>query len=559
MSDRPTGELVHSPEDIDRIIEKMTLEQKVGQCMTLAFYGTELTDKVIDRVETLHCGGLRITPHVTSAGQPDIVRRLAPYYTPGQYARTLNELQAIAASRPLGIPLHMVTDQEGDFSVDILHGLELFPSQMGLTATGSAALARRCGREVARQLRSIGVHMIHSPVLDVNLNPKNPEIGCRSFSDSPQLCAEYGGAVMNGLRDGGIVATGKHFPGRGDSDEDAHDTLPVLKAPRERPDAVELLPYRQLIANGLPAIMTAHNAYTALDASGTPASISRAIVTGLLRNELGFEGVVTTDSMGMEGLKAFCAEPEGCARAIAAGNDLVLVKECDDTPFEAHATIKSAVRDGRIPEEQLNASVRRILLMKHRYGLFAERYVDAGQADAICGSDAAAEAAREAAERCLTRVRDTNGLLPLSAEARVLVVLPIHRLYHEKGNDAACSPDRLYHAIRARVPRPALVEFDVPETDESIRHVVARSGSFDVVVAGNLVWRGPATSHRTIRALADAGRRVAVVSNNIYDDRLLPEAETLLVTYSGMPAGMDAAAAALFGELEPAGKSPLSE
>ncbi|MFO7898156.1 MAG: hypothetical protein R6V58_03735, partial [Planctomycetota bacterium] len=124
MSHRPTGEPVHSPNDIDRIIEKMTLDQKVGQCMTLAFYGTELTDQVVDRVETLHCGGLRITPHVTSAGRPDIVRRLAPYYTPGQYAETLNELQAIAASRPLGLPLHMVTDQEGDFSVDILRGLE---------------------------------------------------------------------------------------------------------------------------------------------------------------------------------------------------------------------------------------------------------------------------------------------------------------------------------------------------------------------------------------------------------------------------------------------------
>ncbi|MFO7899205.1 MAG: glycoside hydrolase family 3 N-terminal domain-containing protein, partial [Planctomycetota bacterium] len=559
MSHRPTGEPVHSPNDIDRIIEKMTLDQKVGQCMTLAFYGTELTDKVIERVETLHCGGLRITPHVTSAGRPDIVRRLAPYHTPGQYAATLNELQAIAAGRPLGLPLHMVTDQEGDFSVDILRGLALFPSQMGLTATGSAALARRCAREVARQLRSIGVHMIHSPVLDVNLNPRNPEIGCRSFSDSPQLCAEYGAAMMNGLSDGGIIATGKHFPGRGDSDEDAHYTLPVLKAPRERLDAVELFPYRQLIPNGLPAIMTAHNAYTALDASGTPASISRKIVTGLLRTELGFEGVVTTDSMGMEGLKAFCDEPEGCARAIAAGNDLVLVKECDDTPFEAHAAIKDAVRAGRIPEDRLNASVRRILLMKLRHGLFGNRYVEPEQADAVCGSASSAEAAREAAERCLTLVRDTNGLLPLSVQSRILVVLPIHPLYHEKGNDAGHSPDRLYHAIRARVPRPVLVEFAVPETDESIRHAVARSEPFDVVVACNLVWRGPATSHRTIRALADAGRRVAVVSNNIYDERFLPEAQTLLVTYSGMPAGMDAAAAGLFGELEPAGRSPLTE
>ncbi len=559
MSARSDAEPARSSGEIDRIIEQMTLGQKVGQCMTLAFYGTEVTDKVVDRIETLHCGGLRITPHVTTAGNPDLVRRPAPYCTPGQYAETLNDLQAVAADRPLGLPLHMVTDQEGDFSVDILRGLALFPSQMGLTATGSVELARRCAREAARQLRAIGVHMIHSPVLDVNLNPKNPEIGCRSFSNSPRLCAEYGEAMMEGLREGGIIATGKHFPGRGDSEEDAHYTLPVLKAPRERLDAVELMPYRELIPKGLPAVMTAHNAYEALDPSGTPASISRDIVTGLLRDELGFDGVITTDSMGMEGLKAFCPEPEGCARALAAGNDLVLVKECDDTPFEAHEAIQRAVRDGRIPEEQLDASVRRILLMKHRYGLFTDRYVRPEMADSVCGSPSAADAANAAAEQCLTLVRDSARLLPLTTTMDVMVLLPIHPLYHEKGNDAGCSPARLYHAIRDRAPRSALVELEVPETEESIRHAVARSEQFDVVVAANLVWRGPATSHRTIRALIEAGRRVAVVSNNIYDDRFLPEAGTLLVTYSGMPASADAAAAALFGELGPAGNSPFGE
>ena len=557
MARKRTPAPVRSMADVDRLIGKMTLDEKVGQCMTLAYYGTTISTQVVDRIEKLHCGGLRVTPHVNSAGDPDMVRRLAPYYTPAQYAETLNELQRIAADRRLGLPLHVVTDQEGDLSVDYLHGVVLFPSQMGLTATGSPALTRRCAREVARQLRAVGIHMVHSPVLDVNVNPRNPEIGCRSFSDSPERCAKYGEAFMKGLADGGIIATGKHFPGRGDSAVDAHHTLPVLKASRARMDAVELFPYKELIPAGLPAVMTAHNAYPALDGSGRPASISRKIVTGVLRGELGFRGVITTDAMSMAGLRAICTTPEGCARAVAAGNDLVLVKDTDDTPFECHRAIKRHVQRGAIRESQLNESVRRILAMKLRYRIFSRRYVKPEAADEAVRSAVTIRTAREAARKCLTLVRDKAHLLPLSRGKKIMVLLPVHQLYHEKGNDSGCSAVRLYQAIRRHAPGAVLVEFSVPVTPAAMRHAVKRSGGFDVVVACNLVWRGPATSHKIIRRLIRAGRKVVVVSNNNYDERHLPEAKTLLVTYSAMAPSMDAAADALFGKLRPAGVPPL--
>jgi len=555
-SKRPAA--VRSLADVDRLVGKMTLDQKVGQCMTLAYYGTTISQEVIERIEELHCGGLRVTPHVNSSGRLDVVRRLAPYYTPAQYAETLNELQRIAAARPLGLPLHMVTDQEGDLSVDYLHGVELFPSQMGLTATGSPALARRCARQVARQLRAAGIHMIHSPVLDVNINPRNPEIGCRSFSNSPERCATYGEAFMKGLADGGIIATGKHFPGRGDSAVDAHHTLPVLRASRRRLDAVELFPYRALIPKGLPAVMTAHNAYPALDPSGLPASISRRIVTGVLRGELGFDGVVTTDAMSMGGLVSICPTPEGCARAIAAGNDLVLVKECDDQPREAFAAIKRYVQSGRIPDAQLDASVRRILAMKLRYGLFSGRYVDPAGAQAACVDRATVSAAKDVARKCLTRVRDRKRRLPLSPKRKILVLLPVQILYHEKGNDLEHDPIRLYHAIRRHAPDAELFEFAAPDTPaDVIRHAVKRAAEFDVVVALSMVWRQAPICHKMIRRVIRAGRKVVVVSNNNYDADALGGAETLLVTYSAMPRSMDAAADALFGRLQPGGIEPL--
>ncbi len=558
MSKKPAP--VRTLADVDGVVRKMNLDQKVGQCMTLAFYGTVVTSEVVDLIEKLHCGGLRVTPHVNTSGSHDLVRRLAPYNTPAQYAEVLNELQGIATARPLGLPLHMVTDQEGDLSVDYLHGgVNFFPSQMGLAAAGSPEFTRRCARAVARQLRAVGIHMIHSPVLDVNMDPRNPEIGCRSFSNSPEVCARHGVAFVRGLRDGGVVATGKHFPGRGDSAVDAHHCLPVLDVLRSRLDAVELLPYRDCIADGLPAIMSAHNAYPALDESKLPASISRKIITGVLRGELGFNGVVTTDAMGMGGLVAICPTPEGCARAIEAGNDLVLVKDFKGIPEASFAAIKSFVQKGRISESQLNESVRRILSMKLAFDIFAERQARPALAEKAVRDPGTVRLVREAARRATMVVRDRGRLLPLTGNPRVMVLVPIRMEYHEKGNDRWYSPQWLYQAVRKFSPRAALVEFAVPATLEAIEHAVRRSADFDVVVAFNQVWRGPATSHEMIRRLVAAGRRVVAVSNNTYDDRFLPEAGTLVVTHSSMPPGMDAAAALLFGKLKPAGRSPLEE
>ena len=560
MSRAKKPQPVRTLSDVDRIVSEMTLEEKVGQCMTLAFYGTVITSEVVDLIEQLHCGGLRVTPHNNTSDSADLVRRLAPYYTPAQYAKTLNSLQQIAAGRRLGLPLHTVVDQEGDLSVDYLHGgVNFFPSEMGLTATGSPRLARQSAWAVARQLRAVGVHMVHSPVLDVNLNPRNPEIGCRSFSNSPELCARYGSAVLRGLTEGGIIATGKHFPGRGDSAVDAHDCLPVLRASRKRMEAVELFPYRRLIADGLPAIMSAHNAYLALDESGLPASISPAIVTGLLRGEMGFDGVITTDAMSMGGLRAVCSIPEGCARAIAAGNDLVLVKDFKGMPEASFEAIRRAVQKGDIPESQLDTSVRRILAMKRAYGLFARRYVAPRSAARAVRDPEVVGLSHRAARRCLTLLRDKKGLLPLSRKQRIMVLLPIRREYHEKGNDYWYAPQSLYQEIYRHAPRSALVEFAVPASAAAIRYAVKRSAGFDVVVVFNQVWRGPATSHGLVRKLVAARRKVVVVSNNIYDDRFLPQAGTLLVTYSAMPPSMEAAAKALFGKLKPAGSPPLVE
>jgi beta-N-acetylhexosaminidase len=364
---------------------------------------------------------------------------------------------------------------------------------------------------------------------------------------------------MKGLAEGGVIATGKHFPGRGDSTEDAHDTLPVLRVSRERLNKVDLYPYLELIPRGLPAIMTAHNAYPVLDDSGLPASLSKKIVTGLLRGELGFDGVVTTDAMGMKGMTAICETPEGCARAIAAGNDLVLVKDCTDVPFESFDYIKRWVKQGKISEARLNEAVRRILRMKLAYRIFADRYVTPEIADRAVREPVTRRLADESARRCITVLRDRQRLLPLSPRKKIMVLQPIFMLYQEKCNDIDYAPEQLYLEIQKHARDAVIVEFAVPETPKAIRYAVKRAADFDVVVAFTFTWRAPATSHKMIHALVKAGRKVVVVSNNIYDQQFLPEAKTLVVTHSAMPPSMKAAADVMFGKAKPQGVSPLVE
>ncbi|MFW5870779.1 MAG: glycoside hydrolase family 3 N-terminal domain-containing protein, partial [Candidatus Sumerlaeota bacterium] len=277
----------------DETMGRLTLDEKIGACLTQSWRGSIITPSVVDLIEKLHTGGLRIEPYTTEAaitttygrkvdtsdfeepeGYFDIPQTYWKAKEPGfnisagEYAGRLNKLKEIAMNRHSGIPLHICTDFEGDFSHDFpFAGIHLFPGNMGVRAAGGPELAYRVGKALGDQLSSIGVNMLHSPVMDVNINPENPEINIRAFSDDQEIFAKYAIQMMKGLEDGGIISFAKHFPGRGDSAIDAHHGLPVLDADRQRLHDVELYPYREAIKEGLRAVMVAHNAYPALDSA----------------------------------------------------------------------------------------------------------------------------------------------------------------------------------------------------------------------------------------------------------------------------------------------------
>ncbi|MHC4715348.1 MAG: glycoside hydrolase family 3 protein [Planctomycetota bacterium] len=549
---------------IDEIMGRMSLAEKVGQCYTLNFTGCAIRSYHRRYVQEFSCGGLRVTPHVipeVSRNHGEVLKP-APYCQPEDYTAVLRELQQMALDRN-GIPLHLVTDQEGDLSIDFLRGgLNLFPSNMGMAATGDPGLVRQAAEAIARQLRAHGINWMHSPELDVNVQPENPEVGMRAFSDDPDICAEFGIAMAKGFLAGGVMPTAKHFPGRGDSVLDAHDTLDVLDKPLDKLHACELHPYKQMIADGTPfAIMTAHNAYTALDDPTIPASMSRKINVDLIRNELGFEGVVTTDAISMAGALAYAGTiPKACLLALKAGADLVLLKSKEWLSEEAISITIDAVTGGEIPEEELDRKVRRILAAKFDLGLFdGDILPDPARTLEPARSLEVISVCNETFEKCAIVTRDRDGLLPLAKDAKVLVVEQYIALYHDKCNDRFYHPSMFGEYMRQYGDEASVISLETgtPATEEQAVTVISRFDAVDVVVFNNIFWRGSGSNRALIREAVKRGKKVIVTTNDLYDSYFLPTVGTVVCTFGAVPRGVETAARIVYGDLKARGKWPL--
>ena len=267
---------------IEDILDKMTLEQKIGQCVVVGMSGTVITNDLKEAILRYECSGIRhsgfarmfryfsddrakkqeLGDDFVPSMQKIALDGLPPYCDTVGYARVMNDLRELAAQRDIKIPLHMIIDQEGDTSKDYARGgVVQFPSNMGLAASRSPELVYEVARCLAKQMKAAGLDMIHSPVVDVNINPLNPEIGRRAFGDDPERVAEYAVAMFKGFKEENVIAAAKHFPGRGDSATDAHFACPVLDVSKSRLDEIELYPYRELIKAGMDAIMIAHCIY----------------------------------------------------------------------------------------------------------------------------------------------------------------------------------------------------------------------------------------------------------------------------------------------------------
>jgi beta-N-acetylhexosaminidase len=571
-------------EFIKKKIESMSLAEKVGQLLTFTRRGTILTPSGIEQITKLHCGGLCLEPYAletcknlywgnsqidTTFKKPKDYFTIANNYfagktfgisiTPEEYTKDLNRLQKIALDRPSGIPLHMTIDFEGDFKNDYMSGgIRQFPGPMGMAAIGDPELTYKIGNTIARQLTAIGVTQMYSPVCDVNTNPRNPEIGVRSFSDDPQICAEHAVALIKGLQDGGIAASAKHFPGRGNSGTDAHDVLEILDMDKKRMHEVELVPFKAAIAAGVKAIMTGHSVYPAYD-DKYPTTLSERILTGLLRNELGFEGVIVSDAIGMAAILKRWPLPQACAMAIKAGCDTILLKADDESRSQCFFGIKQAVENGELSEERIDESVRRLLIMKYDQGLFETSGTkDPKETYKITTSKEIIDFSWDVASKALMVLRDDKNLLPLKPEKKMLVIeqrIP----YEFIGKDPYFHTHMFCEAMVNHSTNLILADTGFSAFDDEIEECLQLAKQAELVVMTNYYARivKSGNNQLLVKKLKEAGHKVVVVTNNPYLEGTTKEADAVVCNFSGTPDSIRISTDLLFGKIKQNPKTKL--
>jgi beta-N-acetylhexosaminidase len=412
-----------APSPADKAAEKwvrstlaaMSIDEKAGQLLVSSFPSSFIStdsnafDELAKTARDYHVGGF----HVFGATEAAPAVLLNPTYgtvtlgQPLEAASTINRLQALSK-----LPLLNTADFETGVGFRI-QGATAFPRAMAFGAAGDERLAYEAGRVTGQEARAIGVHVNFAPVVDVNNNPRNPVINTRSFGADPALVGRLASAYVRGLQSAGVSATLKHFPGHGDTDVDSHIGLPIINQPRPRLDQIELPPFRDAIGAGADAVMTGHIVMPALDATPSrPGTLSEPIVGGLLRSELGFGGLIYTDSMGMQGVTAAHAPGAAAVLAIKAGNDTVLHSPNDAAAF---AGLRDAVKSGEIPMSRVDASVERILRAKARAGLRRTRAVNLDAIAGVVGTRANQAIADEVSRRSITLVKDEGNQVPLKA------------------------------------------------------------------------------------------------------------------------------------------------
>ncbi len=465
-----------------------------------------------------------------------------------------------------------------------LGGGTMFPPQMGIGATRDTSLAYEQGRITALEGRALGVHIAFAPVLDVNNNAANPVIGVRSFGEDPRLVAAMGSSLIHGLQDHGMMATGKHFPGHGDTDENSHLTVPTIHASRARLDSVELVPFRRAIAAGIDGIMTFHGMIPALDSTPVPATLDPVIMTNLLRRSLGFRGLLITDAMDMNGVLAKVgATPsatsaassagnygavansigiaEACKLAIVAGADILLMPS--DVPAAIDAVV-AGVREGRFTQARVDSSVRRVLEIKQRFHLERVRVVSLDSVRAIVGDTANLAIAATAARRSITLAKDSLELVPLARAAatppRVLSITIAGRTDLPAGATFNAELRRVLPSVRTELINP---EDPSPDFDR----LLVLSDSVDVVVVGSYLTTGTSVSSASapepiakfMRDLAHRhARTVLLAFGNPYLLQQVPAVSSYVVAWGGFPVSQAAAGRAVVGAAPITGRLPIS-
>ena len=536
---------------IKHLLKTMTLEEKVGQLFVTYAYGqtsdtTNPADVASNQkdlgvsngkelIEKYHLGGVIYFAWSNNVANPP------------QIAGLSNGLQRVATKSGARVPLLIATDQEHGVVTRVGPPATQLPGNMALGAGRSETNTYDAANISGKELRAIGINQNFAPDADVNVNAQNPVIGVRSFGSDPSLVSSLVSASVAGYQDASVSATAKHFPGHGDTATDSHYGVPIINHTRAEWNSIDAPPFRAAIKRGIDSIMTAHIVVPSLDPSGMPATLSKPIITDVLRDELGYDGVVITDALTMQGVRDGFGDDRIPVLALKAGVDQLLMPAPGKLDI-AYNAVLGAVRSGELTEKRIDQSVTRVLKLKMKRGLFQPKnvMVDEKKVGSRVGTAAHQARAQEITDSTVTLVKDDADALPLPAAAGNVLVT------------GASVSTALAGRIGARGATATAYDTGTAPSDATIANAVAKAQQSDrVVVSTNKAWTS-AGQQKLVKQLVATGKPVVVVAvRDPYDIAYVTEAPTYLATYSTTAISMESLARVLFGEVQPAGKLPV--
>jgi beta-N-acetylhexosaminidase len=550
-----------SDKPLKRIISGMTLDEKVGQLFSTYVFGNSATNPAQQDVDD----------NLAAFGVRNAAELVARYHlggiiyfgwarnidSPRQLGEMSNAIQKAATAQRSSVPVLLSIDQEQGSIVQRLGPpATQFPGAMAMGASGSRRDAKTVGRISGIELAATGILQNYAPVADVNINPANPVIGIRSFGSDPTTASGLVAAQVQGYQSAGVSACVKHFPGHGDTGTDSHTALPLITHTREEWERLDAPPFRAAIAAGVDAIMTAHIQVPALDPTNDPATLSRPIITGILREQMGFDGLIVTDALNMEGVRTKYGDDRVPVLALKAGVDQLLFPEFLDVAWNG---VRDAVRSGELTEARLDESILRILRIKQKVGLIEDPLVDIGSIDRVVGNRKHQAIAEDITEKTTTVLVNKRDILPLSRRKHKNVLI-VGANPARPNNTEGWTTEVIASTLsglgfnatevpttRDKAPTPAEID----------RAVAAASGKDVIVVATQNV--GATSSQRTLvsRLVATRIPVVALHVGNPYDIAQLSGVAASVASYGWTGIEVRTATRVIAGRVEPEGRLPV--
>ncbi len=526
-------------------METGELAKKIGNLFVIGFPGKEITDEVKELIHDYHVGAIIL-----------FGRNIG---TPKEVLALTTSLQKEAKLAGYTYPLLICVDQENGVVRRLGEDATIFPGAMALGATDDPDNAYEIGRASGEELKALGINWNLAPVLDVNNNPKNPVIGVRSFGESPEKVAAFGRASMQGMQAAGIATTLKHFPGHGDTDVDSHLDLPVIKHQMDRLEELELKPFKACMTAGADTVMTAHVYFPTLEKSANiPATISKAVITGLLREKLGYDGVVTTDCMEMNAILHGIGTEKGAVAALGAGVDFIMISHTYERQIGAIKEMIRAVETGIVSESMIDKANERINTLKNRITNWDDLSLDQPDVPEIVGSKQHARLAYDVYKKSVTIVKN-EAVFPVQVEdlKRILVIHP------DNGTTMQVEDKRYAHLSLGDVIRHYHANVDVHQfttlTDEAISSIVKKAQDYDFVIVGTLSLSPGSKQINLINHLMQNIVRFAVIAmRGPYDLSYVPSVPALINTYEFTYPALMVAVGVIFGQEKASGKLPVT-